>query len=213
MTAALDLESPFRPDHFFERARDRLRPLDVGRDAGDNAVVINPEYVPPRGFISRDAAVLIPVVERDSATVLMTRRTMALRKHPGQIAFPGGKIDPTDANAAAAALREAQEEIGLDPALVEPIGRLDPYIAGTGYRIIAIVARVAPEHHLVLNPDEVDAAFEVPLSFLMSPRNHQTITREFDGVRHLLYEMPYDQHHIWGVTAGIIRGLYERLYE
>jgi len=213
MTTALDLESPFRPDHFFERARHRLRPLDAGRDVGDDNVVINPEYVPPRGFISRDAAVLIPVVERDSATVLMTRRTMQLRKHPGQIAFPGGKIDPTDVNAAAAALREAQEEIGLDPALVEPIGRLDPYIAGTGYRIIAIVARVAPEHRLVLNPDEVDAAFEVPLSFLMSPRNHQTITREFDGVRHLLYEMPYDQHHIWGVTAGIIRGLYERLYE
>jgi 8-oxo-dGTP pyrophosphatase MutT (NUDIX family) len=213
MTAALDLDNPFQPDHFFDRARRKLRPLDAGRDSGGNDVVINPEYVPPRGFVSRDAAVLIPIVERDNATVLMTRRTMALRKHPGQIAFPGGKIDPTDANAAAAALREAQEEIGLDPRLVQPIGRLDPYIAGTGYRIIAIVARVAPDHRLVLNPDEVDAAFEVPLSFLMSPRNHQTITREFDGVRHLLYEMPYDQHHIWGVTAGIIRGLYERLYE
>ena len=213
MTVAFDLENPFRPDHFFERARDRLRPLDAGRGAGDNGRVINPEYVPPRGFVTREAAVLIPVVERDTATVLMTRRTMQLRKHPGQIAFPGGKIDPTDASAAAAALREAQEEIGLDPGLVEPIGRLDPYIAGTGYRITAIVARVAPDHRLLLNPDEVDAAFEVPLSFLMSPRNHQTITREFDGVRHLLYEMPYDQHHIWGVTAGIIRGLYERLYE
>lgn len=213
MTAAIDRASPFTPDHFFERARDRLRPLDAGRETSDQGLVINPEYVPPRGFVSREAAVLIPVVERDNATVLMTRRTMQLRKHPGQIAFPGGKIDPTDASAAAAALREAQEEIGLDPGLVEPIGRLDPYIAGTGYRITAIVARVAPEHRLVLNPDEVDAAFEVPLSFLMSPRNHQTITREFDGVRHLLYEMPYDQHHIWGVTAGIIRGLYERLYE
>jgi 8-oxo-dGTP pyrophosphatase MutT (NUDIX family) len=213
MTVALDLDSPFRADHFFERARDRLLPLDAGRDAVDENVVINPEYVPPRGFVSRDAAVLIPVVERSDATVLMTRRTMQLRKHPGQIAFPGGKIDPGDASAAAAALREAQEEIGLDPRLVEPIGRLDPYIAGTGYRITAIVARVAPEHRLILNPDEVDAAFEVPLSFLMSPRNHQTITREFDGVRHLLYEMPYDQHHIWGVTAGIIRGLYERLYQ
>src|SRR5690606_22101441 len=119
--------------------------------SGGNDVVINPEYVPPRGFVSRDAAVLIPIVERENATVLMTRRTMALRKHPGQIAFPGGKIDPTDANAAAAALREAQEEIGLDPGLVQPIGRLDPYIAGTGYRIIAIVARVAPDHRLVLN--------------------------------------------------------------
>ncbi|WP_018183740.1 CoA pyrophosphatase [Kaistia granuli] len=208
-----DFDNPFRPDHFFSRARQLLRPLDQGPDAGDNEVVINPEFIPPRGFVSRDAAVLIPIVERRNATVLMTRRTMQLRNHAGQIAFPGGKIDPTDANAAEAALREAQEEIGLDPHLVEPIGRLDPYIAGTGYRIIAVVARVAPEHQLVLNPDEVDAAFEVPLSFLMSPQNHQTITREFDGVRHLLYEMPYDEHHIWGVTAGIVRGLYERLYQ
>lgn len=212
MTGAI-IDDPFVPDHFFSRARQLLRPLDAGRDSGDNdAVVINPEFIPPRGFVPRDAAVLIPVVERSHATVLMTRRTMQLRKHAGQIAFPGGKIDPTDANAAAAALREAQEEIGLDPRLVEPIGRLDPYIAGTGYRITAIVARVAPDHRLVLNPDEVDAAFEVPLSFLMSPENHQTISREFDGVRHLLYEMPYDEYHIWGVTAGIIRGLYERLY-
>jgi 8-oxo-dGTP pyrophosphatase MutT (NUDIX family) len=214
MTAAIDIDSPFRPDHFFDRARHRLRPLEAAGGLGDGLdVVINPEYVPPRGFAPREAAVLIPIVERDSATVLMTRRTMQLRKHPGQIAFPGGKVDPTDADAAAAALREAQEEIGLDPHLVQPIGRLDPYIAGTGYRITAVVARVAPDHNLVLNPEEVDAAFEVPLAFLMNPRNHQAITREFDGVRHLLYEMPYAQHHIWGVTAGIIRGLYERLYE
>jgi len=208
-----DIDDPFRPDHFFNRARKLLRPLDLGHDSGPDRHVINPEFVPPKGFVSREAAVLIPVVERKTATVLMTRRTMQLRKHPGQIAFPGGKIDPTDVNATAAALREAQEEIGLDPALVEPIGGLDPYIAGTGYRITAIVARVAPDHHLVLNPAEVDATFEVPLSFLMTPENHQTISREFDGVRHSLYEMPYDEHHIWGVTAGIIRGLYERLFQ
>lgn len=208
-----DFEDPFRPDHFFTRARQLLRPLNAGPEAATDPVVINPEFIPPKGFIQRDAAVLIPIVERNQATVLMTRRTMHLRKHAGQIAFPGGKIDPTDANATAAALREAQEEIGLDPALVEPIGGLDPYIAGTGYRIIAIVARVAPDHHLVLNPAEVDATFEVPLSFLMTPENHQTISREFDGVRHSLYEMPYDDHYIWGVTAGIIRGLYERLFQ
>lgn len=207
-----DAEDPFRPDHFFARARERLRPLEHPLRANPDEAVINPEFVPPRGFVWRDAAVLIPVVERSTATVLMTRRTMQLRKHPGQIAFPGGKIDPTDVDATAAALREAQEEIGLDPALVEPIGGLDPYIAGTGYRITPIVARVRPDHHLVLNPSEVDATFEVPLSFLMSPENHQTISREFDGIRHSLYEMPYDEHYIWGVTAGIIRGLYERLF-
>jgi len=206
-------DDPFRPDHFFERARQRLLPLEHPLVANPNEIVINPEFVPPKGFVWREAAVLIPIVERSTATVLMTRRTMQLRKHPGQIAFPGGKIDPTDQDATAAALREAQEEIGLDPALVEPIGGLDPYIAGTGYRITAIVARVAPDHHLVLNPAEVDATFEVPLSFLMTPENHQTISREFDGVRHSLYQMPYDEHHIWGVTAGIIRGLYERLFQ
>jgi 8-oxo-dGTP pyrophosphatase MutT (NUDIX family) len=206
------VETPFRADQFFDRARQRLHPLATGPAGAGDDVVINPDYRPPRGFAPREAAVLIPVVARENATVLMTRRAMQLRKHPGQIAFPGGTIDPTDAGAAAAALREAQEEIGLDPDLVEPIGRLDPYIAGTGYRITAIVARVAADHQLVLNPDEVDSAFEVPLAFLMTPGNHQTITREFDGVRHRLYEMPYDQHHIWGVTAGIIRGLYERLY-
>jgi 8-oxo-dGTP pyrophosphatase MutT (NUDIX family) len=206
-------DDPFRPDQFFERARQRLLPLEHPLVADPNEIVINPEFVPPKGFVWREAAVLIPIVERSTATVLMTRRTMQLRKHPGQIAFPGGKIDPTDADATAAALREAQEEIGLDPALVEPIGGLDPYIAGTGYRITAIVARVAPDHHLVLNPAEVDATFEVPLSFLMTPENHQTISREFDGVRHSLYQMPYDEHHIWGVTAGIIRGLYERLFQ
>ena len=206
-------DDPFRPDHFFERARQRLLPLEHPLVADPNEIVINPEFVPPKGFVWREAAVLIPIVERSTATVLMTRRTMKLRKHPGQIAFPGGKIDPTDADATAAALREAQEEIGLDPALVQPIGGLDPYIAGTGYRITAIVARVAPDHHLVLNPAEVDATFEVPLSFLMTPENHQTISREFDGVRHSLYQMPYDEHHIWGVTAGIIRGLYERLFQ
>ena len=207
-----DFEDPFRPDHFFDRARKLLLPLETPLAARPNEAVINPEFIPPRGFISRDAAVLIPIVERSTATVLLTRRTLQLRKHAGQIAFPGGKIDPTDADATAAALREAQEEIGLDPAMVEPIGGLDPYIAGTGYRITAIVARVAPDHHLVLNPAEVDATFEVPLSFLMTPENHQTISRDFDGVRYSLYEMPYDQHHIWGVTAGIIRGLYERLF-
>ena len=94
-------DDPFRPDHFFERARQRLLPLEHPLVADPNEIVINPEFVPPKGFVWGEAAVLIPIVERSTATVLMTRRTMQLRKHPGQIAFPGGKIDPTDADATA----------------------------------------------------------------------------------------------------------------
>jgi 8-oxo-dGTP pyrophosphatase MutT (NUDIX family) len=203
---------PFRPSVFFPHARLRLAPLAPGGGIVEGESVLNPEFHPPAGFKARPAAVLIPVVGRDEPTLLMTRRTATLRKHAGQIAFPGGSIDPEDADAAAAAIREAQEEIGLDPALVEPIGRLDPYIAGTGFHITPVVARVDPRHQLVLNPHEVDLAFEVPLAFLMSPRNHHIGSREFDGVRHSFYEMPYDDHYIWGITAGIIRGLYERLF-
>jgi 8-oxo-dGTP pyrophosphatase MutT (NUDIX family) len=201
----------FRPDRFFAYAKERLLPVASGiGQAGER--VLNPEFHPPLGFRAREAAVLIPVVARDVPTVLMTRRTVHLRKHAGQISFPGGKVDSTDFDAVAAAVREAQEEVGLDPALIEPIGRLDPYIAPTGYRIMPIVARVSPDHQLLLNPAEVESAFEVPLAFLMTPDNHRRGSRERDGVRHFFYEMPYDEHYIWGITAGIIRGLYERLF-
>jgi len=208
---ALD-DDLFRPDRFFAQARRRLSPIALGGGIVEGERVINPEFLPPFGFRPRAAAVLIPVVDRDAPTVLMTRRTATLRSHAGQIAFPGGKIDPGDADAAAAAIREAQEEVGLDPALVEPLGRLDPYIAPTGFHITPVVARVDPGHRLVLNPQEVDLAFEVPLAFLMSPANHRIGSRDFDGVRHSFYEMPFDEHYIWGITAGIIRGLYERLF-
>ena len=161
----------------------------------------------------RDAAVLVPVVARaPSATVLLTMRTPHLTTHAGQIAFPGGKIDPTDATPTEAALREAEEEIGLDRALVTTMGMLDPYLTGTGYRIVPVVAMVDPDHRLALNPHEVVNAFEVPLAFLMSPENHRRGSREFRGATRYFYEMPYGEHYIWGVTAGIIRGLYERVF-
>ncbi|SHF14166.1 ADP-ribose pyrophosphatase YjhB, NUDIX family [Kaistia soli DSM 19436] len=199
----------FRPDRVFARAQRLLIPIG---GSGVAERVLNPEFHPPHGFRPKAAAVLIPIVAREAPTVLMTRRTTRLRKHAGQISFPGGQIDPGDAGVAEAAMREAEEEVGLDPRLVQPIGRLDPYIAPTGYHITPVVARVDPALQLRLNPDEVEAAFEVPLAFLMTPENHRRGSREWDGARHFFYEMPYDEHYIWGITAGIIRGLYERVF-
>lgn len=203
----------FAIEPFFERVKRRLEPAGDHLPIRRADAVLNPEFVPPANFAPREAAVLIPIVEREVATVLLTRRTVHLRKHAGQIAFPGGKLDPTDAGPVAAALREAQEEIGLDPRLVEPVGRLDPYLAGTGFRITAILGRVSPHHELMLNPDEVDSTFEVPLSFLMTPDNHQIGWHEWQGRRYSFYEMPFGDYYIWGVTAGILRGLYERLFQ
>lgn len=161
---------------------------------------------------TRPASVLVPVVDRAAPTVLLTQRTAELASHAGQVAFPGGKIDPGDASPVAAALREAKEEVGLPPVLVEPIGYLDLYLTFSGYRILPTVARVKPEFSLQLNPREVVDAFEVPLDFLMNPDHHQRKTRDFRGVARDYYAMPFGERYIWGITAGILRNLYERVY-
>jgi 8-oxo-dGTP pyrophosphatase MutT (NUDIX family) len=160
----------------------------------------------------RPAAVLVPVVDRDEPTILLTQRTADLSDHPGQIAFPGGKIDTSDESPLAAALREAQEEIGLDARHVEPIGYLDLYMTTLGYRIVPTLARVHPDFSLHLNRAEVADAFEVPLSFLMEAANHQTHSREWKGMMRTFYAIPFGERYIWGVTAGILRNLYERVY-
>ncbi|MEI5681013.1 MULTISPECIES: CoA pyrophosphatase [unclassified Mesorhizobium] len=161
----------------------------------------------------RDAAVLIPVVDHgDEASVILTKRTEKLRNHSGQVAFPGGRIDPTDPTPEFAALRETVEEIGLGEDHVEVVGRMPDYVAGSGYRIAPVLGIVRPGFHLTINPHEVDTAFEVPLRFLMDPANHHQSSRMWNDKEWVFYDMPYGGQRIWGVTAGIIRTLYERLY-
>lgn len=161
----------------------------------------------------RPAAVLIPIVGHDDPTVLLTQRAAHLNDHAGQISFPGGKIDATDASPMDAALREAEEEIGLDRAHVEPTGYLPVYATGFGFRILPTLARVKPGFDLRINESEVENAFEVPLSFLMNPGNHQLHSREFRGVARSYYAMPFEERYIWGATAGILRVLYETIYK
>ncbi|MEZ2219880.1 CoA pyrophosphatase [Rhizobium sp. RCC_161_2] len=182
------------------------------RDHGDHA--LNPETIlQVEGLNLRDAAVLVPVVDDgEDAKVIFTLRTSTLRKHSGQIAFPGGAIDPEDASPEMAAMREAAEEIGLADIFIEPVARLPYYLAATGFRITPILAVVKPGFELALNPTEVEDAFEVPLSFLMDPDHHVTDSMVWQGIERHFYRMPYGSHMIWGITAGIVRTLYERLY-
>lgn len=207
-------------DHFFERARARLR-LDVppaltdpsaqGIRRGD--LDLDPALWERAGVsATKPAAVLVPIVDRAAPTVLLTQRTADLASHAGQVAFPGGKIDPSDESPVAAALREAKEEVGLAPLLVEPIGYLDLYLTFSGFRILPTVARVKPDFQLTLNPSEVTDTFEVPLDFLMEPANHRRKTRDWKGIAREYYEMPFGERYIWGITAGILRNLYERVY-
>ncbi|MEW5962867.1 MAG: CoA pyrophosphatase [Pseudomonadota bacterium] len=160
----------------------------------------------------RAAAVLVPIVDREQPTLLFTVRTDSLPSHAGQISFPGGKIDEGDAGPLDTALREAEEEIGLARALVEPLGYLDTYRTGTGYAIQPVVALVDPGHSLAINPSEVAEVFEVPLAFLMQAANHQRHARAWQGRQRHFYAMPYGERFIWGATAGIIRNLHQRLH-
>lgn len=162
------------------------------------------------------AAVLVPIVLREpQPTLLLTERTANLSTHSGQIAFPGGKADEGDVDAAATALREANEEIGLERRFVEVLGTLPVYTTGSAFVITPVVALVDPHFRLNVNPSEVAAAFEVPLGFLMNPANHRRHRIEWEGFQREWFSMPWrDAAHewfIWGATAGMLRNFYRFL--
>jgi 8-oxo-dGTP pyrophosphatase MutT (NUDIX family) len=221
MQTGVPLDQVKAPTHeFFDRARNRLN-LEVPPELTDveaqvrirGDLDLDPALWEKAGVkATRPAAVLVPVVARAEPVVLLTQRTPDLRSHSGQVAFPGGKIDPHDVSPEAAALREADEEIGLEKKFIEPIGYLDLYLTFSGFRILPLVARVDPGYRLTINPGEVADAFEVPLDFLMEPNNHQRLKRDWKGIERQYYAMPFGERYIWGVTAGILRNLYERIY-
>ena len=161
------------------------------------------------------AAVLVPVVMRERPMVILTQRTPHLSTHSGQVAFPGGKRDETDADEADTALREAEEEIGLERGRTEVLGRMPTYTTGTQFIVTPVVALVQPDYRLALNPHEVADAFEVPLDWLMNPAHHRRHAIVFNGARREWFSMPYEdagtERFIWGATAAMLRNFYRFL--
>lgn len=198
-----------------ERLIERLAPVSAWRPDGLPArsdFDLNPE-APRPGRTLRPAAVLVPVIARpEGATVLLTRRSDRLASHTGQIAFPGGRLDPGE-TAERAALREAWEEVALDPAKVEVLGMGDAYETVTGFMVTPVVGWLAEPPVVTPSPDEVAEVFEAPWDFLMDPANHR---RDFydpeSGPRRWFWAMPWEERYIWGATAAIVRALRTRLY-
>jgi 8-oxo-dGTP pyrophosphatase MutT (NUDIX family) len=190
-----------------------------------------PEVERETSFSNRapaQAAVLVPIVMRGpdfaQSTILLTQRASHMSTHSGQIAFPGGKVDPQDANHQVTALREAQEEVGLDPKHIQVIGELPVYVTGTAFWVTPVIGLVSPELELTPNPDEVQDVFEVPLSFLMNPAHHRRHAFEWQGAQRQWFSMPYQEprlgangqsdeveRFIWGATAAMLRNFYRFL--
>lgn len=189
-----------------ERLRERLLRED------ERAPVIEDGFIADTLF--RPAAVLVPLVARAGAeSVLLTRRTDHLYHHPGQISFPGGRVEPHDTSAVMTALRETQEEIGLGADRVELLGALPDYFTGTGFRVTPVVGLVHPPFELTLDAFEVAEAFEVPLSHFLDPQNHLRHSLEIEGRTRHFHAMPYGDYYIWGATAGMLMSLYQVLKE
>ena len=163
----------------------------------------------PAGIVPKAAAVLVGVLENSGPSVLLTQRHGNLSNHAGQIAFPGGRLDEGE-TPLQAALREAEEETGLDRRFVEPLGYLDGYLTVTGYFIVPVVARILPGYKLAPQIDEVDDIFDVPLSFLLNPQNRETQSQEWKGMTRYYYVYPYQNRYIWGATAGMLKNLSDR---
>lgn len=192
----------------------------------DTHAVPDPTKAVPAGFSAKDfeairayfpaspiaAAVLIPIVDHASGlTVLLTQRASTLKNHAGQISFPGGRIEPTDLNPFEAALRETEEEIGVGREYITFAGYLEPQLVLSGYWVTPVVGFVQPGFELQLDRHEVEAAFEVPLLHILDPVNHHSRTRELGAVTVQVFDIPYQDHNIWGATAGMLMSLYRQL--
>ena len=188
----------------------------TGRALGPSDWDLNPEFKDDLAVMTtppRPAAVLVPIVLREHLTVMLTQRSHDMPSHPGQISFPGGKVEECDTTPVDCALREAREEIGLGAEFVETLGFLDSYRTGTGFQISPVVALVRPGFAVALDPREVLEVFEVPLPFLMDQTNHQKHVRPWRGRERSYYAMPYEDHYIWGATAGMLKNMHQRLFQ
>jgi 8-oxo-dGTP pyrophosphatase MutT (NUDIX family) len=201
--AAMDF-SLLRQKLLMDAPEFKLRPARSDYD-------FNPEFRRPPGEIKlTPAAVLMPIVAKPEPTVLLTQRTETLSRHAGQVSFPGGRVDAADESPLATALRETQEETGIAPDFVRVAGFMEGYETGTGFAILPVVGVVKEGFTLMPNPAEVNEVFEVPLAFLLDPKNRERQSREWQGRKREFYAFNYGSHYIWGATAAILVNFAER---
>lgn len=197
---------------FFDLLAEALLPVDTppaGTPWNHSELI---DLIAENGTAIRPAAVLIGLTERSSGLhVILTRRTEALRHHAGQISFPGGRIEESDSSPVAAAMREAHEEIGLVPNHVEPLGYLDSFLTITGFHVYPVLAKVSDDYVPKADPSEVDEIFEVPLEFVLDPKNAKPIEIEYRGRNRTIIEFQYREYRIWGATASILVNLAKRI--